>query len=384
MAAADDHPVVLISLDGFRADYLGRGASPHLERLAARGVRAQAMRPSYPSLTFPNHYTLVTGLRPDHSGMVDNTMEDAARPGQKFDMHQREQVLDPFWWDQAEPAWVTAEKQGMRTAILFWPGAETPIHGVLPTYRMRFDDDIPADRRADILLGWLDLAGEQRPGMLALYLSDVDHAGHDHGPDSREVLAAVARVDAAVGRLQDGLRARGIDANLVIVSDHGMSANDPARTIDLNRVAPAGGYRLLTRGPSAGIIPQPGREVAVAAALLRPHPHMQCWRKQDIPARLHYGSHARVPSLYCLAEPGWNIRAGDQSDKRLKAGSHGYDNGAPAMQALFVAAGPAFRQGVLLPAFDNVDVYPLLMRLAGLPARPSDGSPDTLQQALAR
>lgn len=217
-------PVILVSIDGFRAEYLDRGVTPNLARLAAGGVRAVAMRPSFPSITFPNHYTLVTGLRPDHHGIVENEMNDAAIPGQHFTLKNRAAVIDRRWWDQAEPVWVIAERHGVRSATLFWPGSEADIRGVRPTVSPRFDGKLPADARVDLLLSWLDRPADQRFGFMTLYFDDVEHAGHDFGPEAPQTTTALAVVDRAIERLQDGLAARQVKADLVIVSDHGMAA----------------------------------------------------------------------------------------------------------------------------------------------------------------
>jgi predicted AlkP superfamily pyrophosphatase or phosphodiesterase len=367
-------PLILVSLDGFRPDYLSQDGARNLRTLAAQGVRAEAMHPSFPSKTFPNHYTIVTGLRPDHHGIVDNTMEDPTMVGERFSLSNQKAVRDRRWWDQAEPVWVTAEKQQVRTAVMYWPGSEAAIHGVLPTNYRPFDAKVTANERVDVILGWLDLPVASRPRMLALYFDDVDTAGHGFGPASAQLADSVGRVDAALGRLTDGLRARGIAANIVIVSDHGMAATSAQRLIRFNRIAPPASYRLITSGSHAGIEAKPGEEPALAAALLKPQEHMQCWRKGEIPARFHYGQNARVPQFFCSADVGWFIMPGGEADRLPQGGAHGYDNLSPEMQALFIAAGPAFKQGVVLPAFDNVNVYPLLMKLIDVPALPSDGT----------
>jgi len=365
-------PTILISLDGFRADYLDLPEAGNLRALAASGVRAASMHPSFPSTTLPNHMTLVTGLRPDRHGVVSHVMEDASLPGQRFSTANQEAMHDSRWWDGADPVWVTAELRHVHTAMLYWPGSDVLIHGVRPSEYRQFDDSVAADSRVNTVLEWLQRPPASRPAFVGLYLSDVDSAGHAFGPGSREVAAAVARVDHAVGRLVDGLRQRGIAANLVVVSDHGMSSVSTSRLIRFDQVAPAGSYRLVSDAASAGIEAQPGQEAILRAALLKPHPHMQCWDKAGIPEHLHYGQHARVPAFLCLAEAGWLIVPGDIA--RVRPGNHGYDPAVPDMQAIFIASGPALRQGVLLPSFDNVNVYPLLMKLLGLPANSSDGT----------
>lgn len=380
--AAHRPPVILISIDGMRPDYLARGVTPNLNALAAAGVRAAGMYPSFPSKTFPNHYSLVTGLRPDHHGIVDNTMEDTRIPGKRFSLGNAVAVADHRWWDEAEPIWVTAEKRGVRAGAMFWPGTEAKIHGVLPSRTMVFDGKLPADARTDTVLAWLDHGNEQGFGFLTLYFDDVDHAGHEAGPDGPKVSEALATVDHAVGRLLAGLAARKLTANIVVVSDHGMANISDTRVVSIDRMAPAGSYRLINSGTFAGLEALPGQDAMLAAALLKRREHVQCWRKADIPARFQYGKNPRVPPFFCLAEPGWTLVPEEKDRARVKGGAHGYDNMAPEMRASFIAAGPAFKTGVVLPAFDNVDVYPLVMRLLGLEPLVSDGQLAPLLPAL--
>ncbi|MFZ6873812.1 ectonucleotide pyrophosphatase/phosphodiesterase [Undibacterium sp. Di27W] len=378
------HPVILISIDGFKPEYLGRGVTPALNALAAEGARAENMRPSFPSITFPNHYTLVTGLRPDHHGIVANTMDDQNIAGVRFKMSNKSAVLDRRWWDQAEPVWVTAEKNKIKTGIMFWPGSEAAIHGVRPSEYSAFDETVTPVARVDTVLHWMDKHADSRPGFLTIYFDQVDHAGHDFGPDTKEVTDAAATVDAAIARLTEGLRARRIAANIVIVSDHGMAATSSERTILLDQLASPASYDVVVYGSYAGIEPKAGQEENVAKALLKAHEHMQCWKKEDIPARYQYGKNPRVPRFVCLADVGWLVVPDARAAGKANKGAHGYDNLSQEMQALFIAQGPAFKKATVLPAFDNVDVYSLLMKLTGLPAQPSDGTIDAIQPALVQ
>ena len=184
-----DTPLLLISIDGFRASYFELGLTPNLERLAGDGVRAQWMTPSYPSLTFPNHYTLVTGLRPDHHGVIHNSMSDAAIG--KFKVADREAVGDTRWWNGGEPIWIGAKKAGLRSATLFWPGSEAPIHGLRPDRWRPFDAKVDEDARVDEVLGWLGEPADTRPHVATLYFDALDHEGHEHGPDSPEAREAM-------------------------------------------------------------------------------------------------------------------------------------------------------------------------------------------------
>lgn len=369
-------PLVLISIDGFRADALQPQRTPTLAALASEGVRAEAMQPSFPTLTFPNHYTVVTGLYPDHHGIVSNTMFDPELG--KFSLGTRAAVGDGRWWSGGEPIWVTADKQGLKTATMFWPGSEAEIDGYRPDHWLAYDGKITANQRVDQVLAWLDLPQGERPDFLTLYLDDVDHAGHQNGPDSPQMDAALATVDAALARLVAGLEARRqlSTTNLIILSDHGIAATPPGQVVLMDQVIDLENVRVVSMGVLAGFIPKPGHEAEIAAKLLQPHDHMRCWDKTRIPARFHYGSHPRIPPLVCVANVGWTISSRDYIATRkrpMSLGEHGYDNTSPQMQAIFVAHGPAFRGGLVVPGFRNVDVYPLMTHLLGLRAAANDG-----------
>lgn len=393
--AAEARPpvTILVSIDGFRADYLTRGVTPNLNALAAGGISA-AMRPSFPSKTFPNHWALVTGMRPDRNGIVSNNMEAPERPGEKFTM---EDSQDPFWWNAAEPLWVTAEKAHIRTATMFWPGSNIAwggtrpatwphdiVGGTRPGDWWPFDMAIGARQRVDGVIDWLRRPAATRPRFVTLYFDTVDTAGHKFGPDAPETAAAVADIDATIGHLVAELRTLGQPANMIVVADHGMAGTSSSRTIALDRIADPADYRLFESGPFASFYPVPGHEAALEKALLAPHEHLQCWRKNEIPARFHYGANPRVPPYFCLAETGWlttktaPARDGDR-------GNHGYDNMSPEMAALFIANGPGIRAAGRLPSFDNVDVAPLVLDLLGLPAGTNlDGDDAPFRGVLAR
>ena len=376
--------LILLSIDGFRADYLDRGLTPTLALLAKTGVRALGMRPSFPTLTFPNHYTLVTGLVPDHHGIVDNDMWDRAI-GQKFTMSAKTGG-DARWWEGAKPLWVSAAEQGRITADAGWPGDTVAIFGKRPTYLDPWRNDRPAQEAVTMALHWQDLPAAYRPSLQFLYFYEVDHAGHDFGPDSPEVNAALRKVDAAVATLVAGLKARGIfdRVNLVITADHGMIATPPAQFQVIDDLVPPSLGIVRTAVSLAGIDPVPGKDAELARILLAPHPHFTCWRKNALPPAFHYGRNSRVPQFICLNEPGWRFRTRDETehDKNRNKGNHGYDPRDPGMAAIFLAHGPAFAAGRTLPVFDNVDVYPLLAAITGLKPEPNDGNLAILGTAL--
>ncbi|MGE7138358.1 ectonucleotide pyrophosphatase/phosphodiesterase [Luteibacter sp. NPDC031894] len=371
------HAVLLVSIDAFRADYVERGLTPHLAALARDGATAAYMLPSFPSLTFPNHYTLVTGRVPDRNGIVNNTMWDPALG--KFSLGNRDATSDGRWWAQAEPIWVTAQKHGLRTATMFWPGTEAEIHGARPDHWIPFDDSLTARQRVDKLLAWIDLPGP-RPLFDTLYFDDVDHAGHEFGPDSKQVDEALRRVDDALGYLVEQLRRRGLyDAtNLVIVSDHGMADVPRGNIVFADEETDLDALDAISYGVMATFNAKQGVDGSRAVArLLGPHAHMRCYRKEALPARLDYGKNPRVPAYLCLAETGWSITSHEVLAKRtmpMSRGEHGYDNLDPAMRALFVARGPDIGRGVRIAPFPNVDVYPLLAHLLGLRPLPNDGN----------
>ena len=369
---------ILVSIDGFRPDYLQRGVTPNLNALAAQGISA-VMRPSFPSKTFPNHTTLVTGLVPDHNGIVANTMYDARKPGEKFTMA----TDDPFWWADSEPVWIAAEKAGIRTATLFWPGSNVEHGGLRPHDWIQFNQKVSNRQRVDGVLDWLRRPASNRPAFVTTYFDIVDTAGHEFGPDSPEVTQAAAQVDKAIGDLRRGLKVLGLRANLVVVADHGMAGLAPDRVVRLDQFANPDDYKLVEDGPFASFAAVPGHEASLEAAIAKVPPHVQCWAKAQIPARFHYGAHPRVPDYLCLADAGWLVLA-KAPKKPVSGGTHGYDNQAPEMAALFIASGPAIKPKGAIPSFDNVDVEPLIRDLIGLPqGSPRDGD-DAPFKALMR
>jgi predicted AlkP superfamily pyrophosphatase or phosphodiesterase len=377
-------PLILVSIDAYRADYLDRGHSPVLAALADDGVRAKGMRPVFPSLTYPNHYTLATGLYPDQHGMVNNTMHDSVLGN--FSPPNRAANTDGRWWDEAEPIWVTAQKQGLRTASVFYPGTQAEIRGVRPTYWQLFDSSIPPDARVDQVLAWLDLPPAERPRLVSVYFEQLDVAGHTYGPDSLQVDEATVTVDAALGRLVAGLRQRNLfdTTNLIVLSDHGMSATSADRMVLLDQIINVEHIELRSSIVNAGIAPKPGYEAEVERALLTPHPHLRCWTKENLPRKFHYGRNERIPPIQCVTDDGWMVSTAATEAKRTQPllGEHGYDNDEPKMRALFVAHGPSFKQHLTVPVFDNINVYALLTELIGVKPLPNEGRPAATAEML--
>lgn len=375
--------LVLVSFDGWRSDYADRVPAPNFRALARRGVRAQALIPSFPTLTFPNHYTIVTGLYPAHHGIVSNVMSDPSMP-ERFRMSAATS-RDPAWWG-GEPLWVTAARQGLRTAAMFWPGSEVSIHGVRPDRWVPFDEHVPAARRTAQVLEWLGLPEAERPSLVTLYFNDVDDAGHDFGPESGEVKVAVAKVDAQLGILVEGIRRLGLGdrAIVAVVSDHGMAAVSDTRTIwlddsiDVTRVdiVESSGYFAL-----APLDDTPKNVDAIYQRLRRAHHRLQVFTRDTIPDRLHYRDNPRIPPIIGLPDAGWTAtthaerRRRQTEGRRAAAGSHGFDPASPLMQAIFEAAGPGVSRGLVVPPIENVHLYNFFCAVLKLTPAPNDGDP---------
>jgi len=378
--------IILISLDGFRADYFDKAPTPHLNRLAREGVKAKWLTPIFPSMTFPNHYSIVTGLYAEHHGIVNNSMYDPEfKAG--FSLGNRAQVTNGRWWG-GEPLWVTAQKQGQKAATFYWPGSEAEIAGTRPSYWKEYNGKITNAARVDSVLGWLDLPKASRPTFITLYMSEVDHQGHEHGPDSPQVREAIAEADSAVGHLIAGLERRKIydRVNVMVVSDHGMAPTSLQRINYLDDFVDMNDVDRVDWGVVTGVWPKPGREEAVYGSLqAEHHPHMQVYRKSEIPERYRYRDHRRIAPILCVADDTWYITSRGYIEKNkdnFNQGNHGYDNQTPTMRAIFIAHGPAFKRGYTAEPFGNVHLYNLMAGILGLTPAPNDGSLDSVRTVL--
>ena len=378
--------VVVVSLDAFRWDYLDRPVAANLRALAARGVRAERLVPSFPSKTFPNHYTLVTGLYPEHHGIVANAMLDAALG--RFATGADPSVRDGRWYG-GEPIWVTAEKQHVRTAEYFWPGSEAMIGGVRPTWYRKYDQSVSRADRVRGALEWLAMPADSGPRLVTVYFNDVDNASHAVGPFGARTDTAIAQVDSAVGALVAGIARLGMtDAvDLIVVSDHGMAPIAPERTIFLDDLVAMDSIDVIDWTPVAAIAPKAGHDAYAYARLKGTHPHLAVYRKGDVPARFHFNDNPRITPIVAIADEGWTISTHArvaQPGGAVAGGAHGYDNQLPSMGALFVAAGPDLKQGLRVPPFQNVHVYSLLAELLGVVPAKTDGSRDSVRAMLRR
>lgn len=373
--------VVMVSFDGFRYDYLDRFPTPAFHRVMAAGVRAERMVPAFPTKTFPNHYTIATGMYPDHHGLVGNTFW-APDKGGVYSIGNRAVVEDGTWYG-GEPIWVTAERQGMVAASFFWVGSEADVGGVRPTHWRRYDGSVPNEERVDTVLGWLSMPEETRPHMVTLYFSDTDDTGHRYGPDSQELADAVAAVDGSLGRLLDGIEAlpHGDRVYVVLVSDHGMGPA-PADKADVLDPSVFSGVRFITGGPYASLVVDEGgpeRAAGVRDSIQAMLPEgYGVYLRAEIPARLHYGSNPRVGDIVVIAPPGRRVVEPDRVPSR-DAWDHGWDNAMDEMGAIFVAMGPGIAPGTVIDPFESIHVYPWLAHVLGLDANPeADGRLEVL------
>jgi Type I phosphodiesterase / nucleotide pyrophosphatase len=391
--------VILVSLDGFRYDYPRLYHAPNLEAMAARGASApDGMIPAYPSITFPNHYSIVTGLYPEHHGIVANVFYDPVRK-EVYSYKDAQTVNDGTWYG-GTPLWVLAEQQGMRSACFFWPGSEADIQGVRPTYYMKYDAKYPnADRVAQVL-AWLQLPPEQRPHFITLYFSDVDSAGHAHGPDSPEVGAAVHEVDNEIGRLEAGVAKLNLRVDVIVVADHGM-ARVQGDWINLSQYFDT---RLLEKSVESFMYPRTEADAEkIYAALEGKSDKFKVYRNGHVPPDLRFDGNLREGDPVVVATGPYLIRvnapivpagaqAGAPADAMHTAGPpegmHGYDPAhMPEMKAIFFAAGPDIRRGKKVQPFENVDLYPLIahileLDIAHLQTGPVDGNLKVLQGIL--
>ena len=378
--------VVLISFDGFRPEYLQRLNLPNFERVWRDGVRSTGMYPVFPSKTFPNHYSIVTGMYAEHHGLVANHFHDPVR-GARYSMYDTLAVWDSSWY-RGEPLWVTAEKQGMVAASYFWVASEAAIGGVRPSFWKRYDGRVPNFDRVDSVLAWLALPEERRPHMLTMYFSDTDAAGHSHGPLSPQLDTAAARVDSALGRLLDGVEQLPIRDRVyfILVSDHGMSEVSPRWYAALDTLIDLTGVIVADAGPNANLHVNGDRARAIALrdSINRRMRHGRAYLREHVPAHLHYRADPRIGDLVVVMEDHYQIGRADRPPREGTA-THGWDPTLPSMHALFVVKGPGIPRGRTIVGFENVDVYPFVTELLGLrAARPIDGRPGRLRRMISR
>jgi len=375
------HYVVLVSLDGFRYDYARKYGAQHLLAIASRGASApDGMIPAYPSVTFPNHYTIVTGLYPEHHGIVANSFYDPDRK-QHFSYSDPKTGTDGSWYG-GTPLWDLAENQGMRSACFFWPGSETEIGGQRPSFYLKYDRTIDDEARIDQVVTWLKLPPSRRPHFITLYYADTDHAGHEFGPETLEEADAVHHVDELMGHLETKLNKLHLPIDLIILADHGMETVQGG-WINLDKWADFTGFE--TDGPLLYAKSEDAAEKAYEQ-LRGASDEFRVYRRRDVPPQLHYDSNPRIGDPVIVLNGPYLVRAKSgppgEPPPTVK-GMHGYDPfRMKTMCAIFYAEGPDIRHGTTVAPFEDVSVYPLIARILGLKIGPVDGEEKVLDGIL--
>jgi len=379
-AQRDKPYIILVSLDGFRYDYAQRYGGRNLLALGNRGASVpQGMIPSFPSVTFPNHYTIVTGLYPENHGIVGNSFYDPAMR-LRFVYTDRRTSADGSWYGGV-PLWVLAERQGMRTACFFWPGSEGAIGGVRPTYNVLFDPRVPNDIRVDQAVEWLRLPPEKRPHFITLYFGDVDTTGHASGTNGPDTVEAVRQLDGVIARLVAAVALVHLPVDIVVVSDHGM-INTQGPWINLQQFADLSGFETVG---SMLYAPNEAAAARIYTKLKGASNKFAVYRRSEVPAHLHFSGNARIGDPVVVPTGPYLIRAiGSNDPKEVPPkGMHGYDPSTmPEMKGIFYAAGPDIRPGAKLQPFENVNIYPLLAKILGLNIGQIDGNLSVLQPVL--
>lgn len=376
--------VIMISADGFRYDYAERYDAKNLLAFSNGGIRAASMIPSYPSLTFPNHYSLVTGLYPSHHGLVNNYFYDRDRKA-FYSMRDPKTIRDGSWYGGV-PLWVLAEQQQMLTASFYWVGSEADINGIRPTYYFNYNEAIPIDRRIQIVKEWLQLPPDRRPHFITFYFPEVDHSGHNYGPDSPQTEQAVKWLDLSIKKFVDTVNTTGLLVNFIFVSDHGMTRIDTGNTLSMPAAVDTSKFIIPRGSEIVELYAKNKNDIAdTYARLMQEANGYKVYLKENMPARLHYGAEDdvfnRIGDIILI--PDWP-KVFNFSSGKEQPGAHGFDPYlVKDMQATFFAWGPAFKKGVTIPSFQNVHVYPVVTTILDLIfTGKTDGTPTIANEIL--
>ncbi|MDR0659249.1 MAG: ectonucleotide pyrophosphatase/phosphodiesterase [Prevotellaceae bacterium] len=371
--------VVVLSLDGFSPDYLDKAHTPTLDSLAKVGVRS-TLRPCFPSVTFPNHYSLGTGLHPDHHGLVNNTFYDADFNA-IYRIADRRAVQNPDFY-LGEPIWNTAEKQGIRAASYFWVGSEAPVQDMQPSIWKKFDSSVPYKDRADSVVAWLRLPEDIRPHLIMWYIEEPDAAGHNYTPDSAATYRMVEHLDSVLHYFFN--EARKLEQfeqiDFIVLSDHGMATYVPEKYVNLNDYLPIDSFNYVFEGVPLFLYPKE-TYLETAYEKLQNVPNIKVYKKENMPEKYVYGTNSRIGDLVVLPNIGTYAHFRAESAPKL-GGAHGYDNFAPEMEAIFFAAGPSFKEGAVFPVMANVNIYPLIAHILNLKPAKNDGDIELVKKLL--
>lgn len=377
------HPLLLISIDGFRYDYLDKANTPHLDALVKQGALADYVTPIFPTKTFPTHYSIVTGLYAENTGVIANNMYDTILK-KRFRLGDREQVQNPAWYG-GEPIWVTAEKQGKKAATLFWPGSEAPIKGMHASRWLTYDESISHNARVDTLINWHLLPKNERPLFSTFYLSDVDTQGHRYGPDSDSVALAIEEADRTIGLLIEELKRNNVwpNINVIITSDHGMTEISEDRIILIDKIIDLEKVHMNDWNPVAMIQPKENFSEEIYTQLKENEKHYKVYKREDLPEHFRLKNHHRVPEIIVIAENGYTITTQNWLENRgVSGGNHGFDPAHPDMRSFFLAVGPDIKSNYTFDGFESVHIYELMCKLLDIQPAKNDGSPKVLKHLL--
>ena len=370
---------IVVSLDAFRWDYPTIYNTPWLDSIAANGVAA-TMVPSYPSSTFPNHFTLATGLVPDHHGIV-NSQFWAPEKGELFSMGDSATRYNPYYFG-GEPIWVTAKKQGVKSASIYWVGSDVAIQGLYPDYYLRWDNEprLTYPQRVEEALRIAKLPESERPSLLMVYFDEPDWTTHHYGPVAEESEAVIEQLDSLMGILYRGLKELDYGVNLIVTSDHGMTEISDEKFISIEQtVNPDWVERIVSTNPTSIFCKEGCRDSLFEQ--LSKMKHISVWRKEEVPAHLNYGSSNHLGDIIVAPDLGWQFA----TTPRGLNGAHGYDINEPDMQIIFRACGPDFKRGYTLPhSFSNVDLYSILAELLKIEPAKTDGSLEKVQELFSK
>ncbi|XP_071997620.1 ectonucleotide pyrophosphatase/phosphodiesterase family member 3 isoform X2 [Engystomops pustulosus] len=387
----DIPPVILFSLDGFRAEYLQTWGDlmPTISKLKKCGTHSKYMRSAYPTKTFPNHYTIVTGLYPESNGIIDNNMYDY-NMNKAFSLSGNEK-FNATWW-QGQPVWLTAMYQGLKAGTFFWPGSDVAINGSYPTYYKLYNGSIVYEERINTILQWLDLPKDKRPDFYTLYIEEPDSSGHSYGPVSGGVIKALIRADKIMQMLMDGLKQRNLlnCVNLILVADHGMEKTYCEQLEFMIDYFPSISFFYLYDGPAARIrarnVPADylsfdSEGIVKNLTCQKPVQHFKPYMRQDLPKRFHYANHIRIDKVNLYVDRQWLV-VRDKSYTFCGGGNHGYDNEFKSMEAIFIGHGPGFKKELEVDAFENIELYNLMCDLLKIHPAPNNGTHGSLNHLL--
>lgn len=369
--------VILVSIDGLHPDYLDTLYTPNLLEIAANGVHPDYLEPVFPTKTFPNHYSLITGLYPANHGIVNNSMYDPDL-GLSFRLSDRDAVSDHRWW-KGEPLWNTVQKQNRTSAIYFWPGSEAAIQGMRPTYWMEYDGSLPHGARIDSAM--VAITRSPRPALVTIYFSPVDSRGHEFGPDAPETREALHEIDGHIGNLIARLREEGLEdeVNVVVVGDHGMAATSSEEVMLVDDYIDLEEVYITDLGPIGLINVKDSARLEGLLVDLNKMPHARWFKRGHLPAELHYSGNTRISDLVGIADDGWQMASKSRFESNpdfYSGGNHGYEPWLQSMHTVFIAHGPQFKQGLKSHGFSLIHVYELLCAVLDIEPAENDGNLD--------